>query len=499
MAFLRSIFSILSLAIPCAGQVTINVPADFPTIQRAIDFAIDGDNVLVAPGVYVESVGVLGKEILVRSAMGADATHIVWTQVGAIGGVVRLDGTGTSAGPVLEGFTVRDSNEGLCAIGPATVRGCVIRNNLSPGIFTSGLVHVESCQIVGNTGRDGSDVNSSNSCTASPNGEAGGIHGSGFVFCRNCLIVCNTGGDAGQIQFPCSTLPGDGGPGGIYNNGGAVRMMNCTIAGNVGGATFFGQVGAGGLDYHIATGSELMNCILQANSLPELQSHGLPFPPVFLLRVEHSNVAGYTGPGTGNIDADPLFVDPMNGDHRLTASSPCRDTGDSTILGLPLEDLAGSPRVVGADVDMGAYEYVAPLPGTQEGVELRTTIDGRGADLDRKFAFGGSDLITTLEDDGGAFAGAVPVLLGQVFPDGAPPSGLPALAIHLDPLDLAIFYDGNATPGPLLGSMPITWGPVALPHGLDGLCLRLQAFGLTSSAANANFVATHARDLVFLN
>jgi hypothetical protein len=70
--------------------------------------------------------------------------------------------------------------------------------------------------------------------------------------------------------------------------------------------------------------------------------------------------------GIGNIDADPLFVDPEGGDFHLQSGSPCIDAADgdaATDL-----DFEGSPRVddpatvdtgVGAITyaDMGAYEY----------------------------------------------------------------------------------------------------------------------------------------------
>jgi hypothetical protein len=62
--------------------------------------------------------------------------------------------------------------------------------------------------------------------------------------------------------------------------------------------------------------------------------------------------------GEGNIDADPLFVDAAIGDLRLQAGSPAIDAGDQALLPAGITtDLDGNPRVVGANVDMGAYEF----------------------------------------------------------------------------------------------------------------------------------------------
>ncbi len=98
----------------------------------------------------------------------------------------------------------------------------------------------------------------------------------------------------------------------------------------------------------------------------------------------HSLVQGGFPAGTGNIDLDPRFTDPANGDYTLASGSPAIDAGDNGVVGLDtydfdgdgdtteaLPDLAGNPRqqddagVVDTGsgsapiVDMGAYERQA--------------------------------------------------------------------------------------------------------------------------------------------
>ncbi|MEA2095484.1 MAG: T9SS type A sorting domain-containing protein, partial [Candidatus Cloacimonadota bacterium] len=51
--------------------------------------------------------------------------------------------------------------------------------------------------------------------------------------------------------------------------------------------------------------------------------------------------------GVGNIDSDPLFVAPANGNYHLSADSPCIDAGDPTSPFDPDSTIA----------DMGAYYY----------------------------------------------------------------------------------------------------------------------------------------------
>jgi hypothetical protein len=98
--------------------------------------------------------------------------------------------------------------------------------------------------------------------------------------------------------------------------------------------------------------------------------------------ISYSNVqgsGGSGGSGGGNIDSDPLFVDPdgaddeagtLDDDLRLSTSSPCIDAANNDLVPMDITtDLDGHPRLVDDPftddtglgdcliVDMGAYEY----------------------------------------------------------------------------------------------------------------------------------------------
>ena len=65
------------------------------------------------------------------------------------------------------------------------------------------------------------------------------------------------------------------------------------------------------------------------------------------------------GGGPHDIYADPDFLDAAGADFPLAAGSPAINAGDhATIVNPPRPyDFDGNPGVVGAIVDMGAYEY----------------------------------------------------------------------------------------------------------------------------------------------
>jgi hypothetical protein len=139
--------------------------------------------------------------------------------------------------------------------------------------------------------------------------------------------------------------PGWGDGGGLY----------CTTCGNLAivNSTFYANSGLTGTAIWASGSPILRNSIVWSNSL-----YGV------------SGTISYTdlSPGllgTGNIEADPRFVNPAGGDFRLQADSPCIDAANGPEA--PETDRDGAPRVdapatpntgVGPPwADMGAWEF----------------------------------------------------------------------------------------------------------------------------------------------
>ena len=92
--------------VSAAAADTIRVPLDQSTIQDAINFAVNGDNVLVAPGTYSENINFFGKAITVESEQGSGVTVI---DGGGASSVVVFS-SAESRDAILRGFTITNGN-----------------------------------------------------------------------------------------------------------------------------------------------------------------------------------------------------------------------------------------------------------------------------------------------------------------------------------------------------------------------------------------------------
>jgi len=117
-------------------------------------------------------------------------------------------------------------------------------------------------------------------------------------------------------------------------------ITNCTISEN-------DAVEGAGLWCDYDSSPVVTNCIIWGDLAGEIYSF-FSFPMVTYCDVE----GGYSG--IGNIDADPLFVDPANDDFHLTYQSPCKNTGHPSAVTEPC-DFEGDPR--GGTAAMGADEF----------------------------------------------------------------------------------------------------------------------------------------------
>lgn len=89
----------------CASASTIVVPLDRPTIQNAIESAVEGDSIVVMPGVYQERINFKGKGVKVVAQGGPSVTSL--TQTAANVPLVTFD-SGESSNALLSGFSIAE-------------------------------------------------------------------------------------------------------------------------------------------------------------------------------------------------------------------------------------------------------------------------------------------------------------------------------------------------------------------------------------------------------
>jgi len=239
-----------------------------------------------------------------------------WNDSG--GGLLAKDASPTILNCRFVGNAATDSGGALYVFeGTPTVSGCVFEGN-SAGEH-GGAINTDS-----------SDMLLLRDCTFIDNravGEGDAIYALiGTFSVENSLFVRN----------------GDGSPSRRVVAGHEFSLRNCTLVGN-------GESGPPMFD-GLSELATVSNSIVWNGGDDYSGSEAT---------IVHSIIQGGHR-GEGNLDADPLFVDPEGGDYRLQPGSPAIDAG--TTEGAPGEDLDGNPRPLGPGVDIGAYEHAAESP-----------------------------------------------------------------------------------------------------------------------------------------
>ena len=400
-----------------------NVPADFPSIQSALDAALDGDRVVVAPGRYYEVLRFPARNIHMTSSAGPALTTIDAQQNGT---VMTFEGA-PGRGAILEGFTLTN---GLGSVGSkgggvqmgqgasAVVRGNVIRQNRGSGNGDGVSMEYPLSPLI-----EGNDIHHNGSGPGWSSGGGGGIgvRGSACFSTSNCGVeilnnyignnYSTTHSSGGGIYFDgaraavisnvieYNTASGRGG--GLSSvSGGPVRVENNLFHANW-VVESGGSGGSGGGIYLIAcpdcadhvivnntfvaneafTGSAIKTMsyggeIRIANNLISAVGNGsavycdtgaTPSTRNNIVHVPYGTAyAGLCAAMSGlngNQTAAPVFAGEF--DFRLQVGSPGVDEGVNTESSQTV-DLTGKTRIADGDgdgdpiIDVGAYELPPP-------------------------------------------------------------------------------------------------------------------------------------------
>lgn len=293
--------------VPDICQAVLSVPSvGYPTIGSAIDAALPGDTILVAAGTYTgnenKNLDFDGKILNLQCETPGEC--VIDCQESGRGFYFHRREKGTS---IVDGFTIingspegnlRDGGAILCFSSDPTIRNCRLLGNSTTGVG-GGL----ACLFANPTVHD-------------------------------CLIAGNSARKSG---------------GGIAVSHASPNIHGCTITDNHALSGFGIRVAGESLPV-------VRNCIVWSDR------RGVD-SDIFIssggAALTYTVVRG-GWPGAGNMDVDPLFVDPDAGDYNLAPSSRLINRGDPADSGSAGRDVAGHPRVQGCRIDIGALESSVP-------------------------------------------------------------------------------------------------------------------------------------------
>ncbi|MBL7152455.1 MAG: right-handed parallel beta-helix repeat-containing protein [Phycisphaerae bacterium] len=314
-------------------------PADFNSIQPAVEDANDGDTILVAAGTYYENIRVLRKEGINLIGAGADVTTID----GSTGGSTNVVGYNTASGEI-SGFTIANSAHfwrGVFAShSTVTIRDNIIRHNyMGISISSDSDALIFGNRIINNAA----------------------LYAAVRILDSNATIINNTVAENSGY--------------GIYCRFGSGSIINNTITGNMRGiftSPREEQVITNNIitqnEYGItAAGGDESTVPLLIISYNDLWDNSEADYWEFYGEITHPVDRPFSpSPGTGERHEDPLFADAANGDYHLKSqagrwdandggwtiddeTSPCIDRGN------PATPIGHEPFPNGARINMGAY------------------------------------------------------------------------------------------------------------------------------------------------
>jgi beta propeller repeat protein/parallel beta-helix repeat protein len=409
------------------------VPADYATIQQAINESNNGDVVVVDPGTYAENINFSGKNIVVTGTNPDDSEIVAATIIDGQGrGSVVVFESGESPEAVLTGFTITggygkaDSTDSetnylywgagiSCINASPTIKCNVITANHGPYDIEGDSAEQWSICYGGGIGCLGSNAVITQNVIKGNSAYAGGgilIYMGGDPRIFNNLIYDNSAYVGGGVILLYT--------GQLINNtivGNDVNLSQPDIGSILGGNVYsvsnteYGQciivnniicnAKSGGGIYSEGSGEDLIAFNDVWNNLP---GNYYKVDPITYDMISDS-AADMTGL-YGNISQDPLFVD----NYRIAADSPCRDTGDPNYIPYPWQrDIDGEFAVMGARIDIGADEVTANArPVADAGddqffdaIVANVTLDGTGSfdfDADDALSYqwrqvGGQDVV----------------------------------------------------------------------------------------------------------
>jgi parallel beta-helix repeat protein len=354
-----------------------------------------------------------GGVLTLESGTVISHNEITCNSAGGGGGIhCGRHGDPTIDNNIIEGNTANNGGGISCAqYAYFTVTNNVISGNSATsaggGIYCplESTPTIRSNTIIGNSAADGGGIHCRNdaipaidSNTIKDNSAdlGGGIY---FSDCaepnvrRNCIVGNSARYDGGGIYLS-STDPGLAGNTLSENRadlrGGGICCYDSspTIVSSI----LWGDVAPSGSEIYVATGApKVRYCDLQAG-----------------------------WPGTGNIDADPLFVDPGAGDFHLQPVSPCIDAGSPN----------SPPDPDGTRTDMGAFYFHQAVLFSPHEFTFNLLLDATAEEVLSLESISDDTVLFSLRSD----AGWISFLpdSGFVLPDST--------------LEISVTFDGHGLP-----------------------------------------------------